>query len=304
MPLLKSVADKLSNNQLEAGVIEEIITRDELFALLPFKGINSKAYVYNRENANNESNDTTDFLAPGDTVPESASDFTTITAVLKILAGDVDVDNFLQETESDTSDQKATQIALKAKYLGRKFRNMLVNGNATSNAKQFDGLAAMAAANSSQIITPGVNGGALTLDLMDQLLDLVPNGPDAIMMHSRSIRKLRALLRATGGTRADMIEIENFGLPVLAYNGIPVIRNDFVGIADTQGSGSALTSIYAMRLNELDGFHGLWGGATAGIRVEDVGTVQNKDATRTRLKWYCGTALKSTKSLAVLTGVQ
>jgi hypothetical protein len=36
--------------------------------------------------------------------------------------------------------------------------------------------------------------------------------------------------------------------------------------------------------------------------VEDLGTVQNKDATRTRIKWYTGLALKSTKSLARLEG--
>ncbi|ENK7527313.1 phage major capsid protein, partial [Acinetobacter baumannii] len=32
-------------------------------------------------------------------------------------------------------------------------------------------------------------------------------------------------------------------------------------------------------------------------------TVQNKDATRIRLKWYVGLVLKSTKSLARLKGV-
>ena len=49
MGLLRAEAEKLSNNQLEAGVIEEIIDRDALFALFPFMGIMGKAYVYNRE---------------------------------------------------------------------------------------------------------------------------------------------------------------------------------------------------------------------------------------------------------------
>jgi hypothetical protein len=68
-------------------------------------------------------------------------------------------------------------------------------------------------------------------------------------------------------------------------------------------SGAVCSSIYALRLNEADGFHGLYGGDAAGLRIEDVGTVQNKDATRTRLKWYCGAALKSTRSLARLKGI-
>ena len=57
-----------------------------------------------------------------------------------------------------------------------------------------------------------------------------------------------------------------------------------------------------MRANEADGLHGLYGGADAGMRVESIGTVQNQDAVRTRVKWYCGLALKSSRSLARLSG--
>ena len=41
----------------------------------------------------------------------------------------------------------------------------------------------------------------------------------------------------------------------------------------------------------------------AGIAVEDIGTIQNKDAVRWRVKWYVGTALKATHSVARLKGV-
>ena len=52
-----------------------------------------------------------------------------------------------------------------------------------------------------------------------------------------------------------------------------------------------------------NGLHGLFGGGPAGFNMENLGTVQNKDAVRTRIKKYTGLALKSTKSLAVLKGV-
>lgn len=39
------------------------------------------------------------------------------------------------------------------------------------------------------------------------------------------------------------------------------------------------------------------------MRVENIGTVQNKDAYRFRMKWYASLVLKSTKSLARLKGV-
>ena len=47
----------------------------------------------------------------------------------------------------------------------------------------------------------------------------------------------------------------------------------------------------------------IYGGDNAGIVVEEIGTVQNKDATRTRVKWYVGTALKATYALATLKNV-
>ncbi|CAG9228830.1 major capsid protein [Burkholderia vietnamiensis] len=297
MPLLQAEAEKLSNNQLVAGVIEEIIERDELFALIPFIGINGKAYVYDREN----SLPTADFLSPNDTVNEDAGTFDEVVSKLRILAGDVDVDKFLQETDSDTNDQRATQIAMKAKAVGRIFKKTVAQGNATANPKEFDGLPQLVT--SPMTLAAGANGAALTLSMMDELADQVINGADAFIMRPGTIRAYRALLYASGGIQPAMVEIPNFGQPVLAHNGIPILRNDWLSNSETMGSNSSTCSIYAVRLNELDGFHGLWGGKDAGIRVEDVGTVQNKDADRIRVKWYCGTALKSTRSLARLQGI-
>lgn len=298
MPLLRVEAEKLSNNMLERGVIEEIIDKDDLFAVLPFQYVEGKAYVYNRENTLSEG----DFIDPvNDTVPEGAATFTEVTAKLRVLAGDVDVDKFLDATQSDHNPQKAVQIAQKAKGLARKFRRTLANGDSSVNAKEFDGIAKLCDAN--QVIEAGTNGAALSLSMLDELLDAVPNGADVIMMRSGTIRAFRALLRAAGGISPNEIMMENFGKVMLTHNGVPVIVNDFLPGDEVQGTATATCSIYAARLNEADGLHAIYGGQSAGIVVEDIGTVQNKDASRTRLKWYCGTALKSTKSLARIKGV-
>lgn len=297
MPLLKTEAEKLSNNQLEAGVIEEIIDKDEMFALLPFMQVTGKAYVYDRE----DTLASADFLDPNDTVNEGASTFTEHVAKLRILIGDVDVDKFLQETMGDTNNQLAVQVAQKAKGVARKFKQTLITGDNTANPKEFDGIQRLVAA--SQTISAGANGGALTLSALDELADSVPNGADVLIMRAGTIRAYRALLRATGGTDASMIEIPNFGVPVLAHNGLAIIRNDFLPANETQGSNANTCSIYAARFNEADGVHGIYGGASAGIRVENIGTVQNKDANRIRLKWYAGLALKSTRSLSRLKGI-
>lgn len=297
MPLLKVEADRLSNNSLVSGVIDEIIERDDLFAVLPFVGVNGKAYVYNRENGLA----TADFLDPNDTVNEGASTFTDITTRLRILAGDVDVDKFLQSVESDANDQMVTQVAKKAKGVARKFHQTLATGDATADPKSFDGISKLVT--SPQTITAATNGATLNFAMLDELCDAVPNGADALIMRRGTIRAYRAALRATYGTDAVMQQLDNFGRPMLTHNGIPILMNEFLAGNEVQGSSSATCSVYAVRMNELDGLHGIYGGGNAGIVVENIGTVQNKDATRIRLKWYVSLVLKSTRSLARLKGV-
>lgn len=297
MPLLRVEAERLSNNTLLSGVIEEIIDRDFMLSTIPFQKVTSKALVYNRENTLSEGT----FLDPNDTITEGAATFTEVTAKLRILAGDVDVDKFLSTTMGDTNDQTVIQILAKAKALSRQFARTMATGNSSVNAKEFDGLPQFVT--SGQTMEAATNGAAVTLEMLDELRDMVKLGVDSFVMRSGTWRAIRVLLRAFGGNTATHVMIENFGVPVPAIDGVPVIINDWLAADETMGSNDATCSIYAVRFNEVDGFHGLYGGENAGLVFEQIGTVQNKDAFRYRLKWYCGTALKSTQSLARLKGV-
>lgn len=298
MALLKTEAEKLSNNDLVAGVIEEIITKEGLFALLPFAKTTGKAYVYNRETTISEA----PFVDPNEALAEGAATFTEIVTNLRIIAGDVDVDKFLNQTMNDTNDQLAIQIAMKAKGIGRTFMNALVNGDNGSNAKEFDGILQLVTDTGNEIAGVG-NGSALDLSMLDELIHLVERGgPDFLMMRSGTFRALKVLWRAAGGNTGDLLQLENFGRPVPAHDGVPIIINDFIGL-ETTGTNVNTARIYAIRANEVDGLHGLYGGDSAGFVVENIGTVQNKDAWRTRVKWYTGLALKSTKSMASLNGI-
>lgn len=301
MALLKVEAEKLSNNDLLRGVIEEVIDREDLFAVLPFVKTEGKAYVYNRENGVVEA----EFLDPNDTVPEGAATFTEVVTKVRILAHDVDVDKFLAQTMDDVNDQVAVQLAAKAKGLARKFRKTLVLGNNGTAPKEFDGIQVLTSAlGATQNISAGTNGGALTLSMLDELLDAIPNGADVIIMRPGTIRAFRALLRQAGGTAPAELMLKDFGRPMLTHNGVPIIENEFIPGNVTQGTSVSNTcSIYAVRLNETDGLHGLYAGPNAGMVVEPIGTVQNKDAWRYRVKWYAGLALKSTKSIARVVGV-
>lgn len=297
MPLLRVEAEKLSNNTLLSGVLEEIIDRDATFALLPFSRVDSKALVYNRENTI----PTATFIDVNANVPEGAATFTEVVAKLRILAHNVDVDNFLNRTMSDTNDQTALQISAAAKAIARRFQSTFAAGDANANPLEFDGIQRLVSG--AQTMDAGTNGGAVTLELMDRLKDAVIMGADAFVMRQGTWRAIRSLLRAFGGNSADHIMLENFGQPIPAFDGVPVLVNDFMPANETMGSNNNTCSIYAVRMNEVDGLHGLYNGPSAGVEYEMIGTLEDKDAIRHRVKWYVGLALKSTRSLARLRGV-
>jgi hypothetical protein len=297
MPLLMDEAAKLSQEDKARGVIEEIIDVESLFALMPFQHVNDKVFTYVREGTLSEG----DFLDAYDAVPEGAATFDEVTTKLKVLAGDVDIDKFTAAVQSNLNPQVAIQLAAKAKALGRKFKRTIVNGDSTVNAKSFDGVKVLTPA--SQTLVAGTNGAAVSAEMLDELLDAVKLGADVLMMRRGTWRAIRAIMRSFGGNTGDMIQIPNFGKPVPAYDGVPVIINDFMTADEVMGTANETASIYALRLNEADGFHGIFGGPSAGIQFEDIGTIQNKDASRYRVKWYAGTALKATHSVARLKGI-
>jgi len=298
MPLLKVEAEKLSTDKLERGVIEEVIERDDLFALLPFMPIAGKSYTYVREKDIAEGA----FLSVNEDVPESASTFTEHTSVLKILAGDVDVDKFLITTMGESNDQVAIQLAQKAKGLGRQFRRTLFQGDATANPKEFDGLAKLV--DPAQELVAGTNGAAMSLSMLDELKDTIPNGPDCYLMRKGTYRAYKALLRATGGLTPEHIMLPNLtGTSVPAHDGVPILVSDYIPGNVDQGSATDTCSIWAARFNETDGLHGIVGGGQGGFQLESSGSVQQRDAFRYRMKWYVSLVLKSTKSLARVKGV-
>ncbi len=145
----------------------------------------------------------------------------------------------------------------------------------------------------------GTNGGSLTLPRMDELIDAVmPGKPEILLMSKRSRRKLKDLRRASGSVLET--SINQFGERIETYDGIPVVVDDFMSDLETLGSGTALSSIYALRFGQGTGLMGLEHG---GISVESVGELETKDATRTRIKWYAGLALFSALGVARLSGI-
>jgi Phage capsid family len=287
-------ASKLSNDVLLTGVVETIIKDSPILQSLPFIEIVGNGLTYNRENAAA----TAAFYDVGDTWSESTPTFTQITATLKIVGGDADIDNFLIATRSNLQDLEAAVVQLKAKAVQQKFEDTFVNGDTASDAKAFDGVDKLTEA--GQTLSMGVNGATLTLAKLDELIDLIKGGkPDVLLMSKRSRRSLNNLARTAGGfLETDRNE---FGQMVQYYDGIPVGVCDYISDAKTVGTSNDCSTIYAVQLGE-----GALSGLTSpgGLQVERVGSLETKDATRTRIKWYVSLALFNTLKLAKLIGVR
>ena len=306
MALTLVEASKLSNDELLVGVVETIVKDSPILQRLPFIEIVGNGLTYNQELAL----PTIDFYDVGDTWTESTPTFTQVTAILKIMGGDADVDNFLKATRSNLQDIEGATIELKAKALRHKFEEMFIYGDKAAYPKQFDGIRKLidTATASDQLIAMAATGAALTLAKLDELIDAVKGGkPDLLLMSKRSRRKINALVRAAGSGMMET-ERDNFGNFIQLWNGIPIGTNDWIlnthTVADSvEGitTGEANSTIYALSFGE-----GALAGLTAPghLTIEPVGQLETKDATRTRLKWYVSLALFSSIKAAALIGVQ
>jgi len=294
---------KLAQDQLTSGLIESIITVNHMYQLLPFEGIDGNALAYNRENALGD----VEAIGVGGTInAKAAATFTQVTSSLTKIIGDAEVDGLIQATRSAKNDQAGVQIASKAKSAGREYQDQLINGSGASD--EFNGLINLCA--SGQKATTATDGSNLSFTILDEMLDLVTakdGEVDYLVMHARTIRSYKSLLRALGGvSMTEVFELPS-GKNVPAYSGVPILRNDWIPTNQVKGaSGAVCTTIFAGVFDDggmKTGLLGLTAANAYGLHVVDVGEAESKDEHIWRVKWYCGLALFSELGLAAAEGI-
>lgn len=306
MAFLLADAAKLTQNLLVRGIVETMITESAVLRYLPFLTVTGSGVTYNQE-----------LTLPGATWHAVNGSWTTDeptlhqqTVALKILGGDADIDSFLQQTYANRNDIQALVVQSKAKATAYAFNQAFFYGDSGVDANQFNGLATQAGTlvNSAagldlthRAFSDGANGALLALDALDQLIDAVkPGKPDALFMSKRSRRQLSALRRASGA----LLEVgaDAFGHRVTFYDGIPIEVDENIPDDEDQGTSSGIcSSIFAVKFGYQTGVCGLQNGA---IQAVPVGTLETKDAQRTRIKWYVGLAIFRPISYAILRGVK
>jgi hypothetical protein len=300
-------AKKFIDDDIIAGVAQDIITLNPIYASLPFTGYAGQALLVNRENVLGDSQ----FLAIDGTITaKNQATYTQIPFTATKIIGDAEMDNLVQiQSVGAGVDQLAIEISSKAKSIGRQFQQGMVTG--TGTAPQMNSFATLTDASQ---YTAASAGQAIAFELLDQLALLVTakDGQlDWIMMSDRTFTNYKKLLRALGGTTIDSIVTLPDGRTTIGYENIPVFVNQYMSKVETANgaanTGGALSSVYAGVWDDgtqkvgVSAIHPI--AAPAGIMVEAIGQMETKDAEVVRIKQYANLALFNRRGLARLPSI-
>jgi hypothetical protein len=290
MSVLKVLAGRLSAESTERAVIEYMADKDELFALLPFSRSQTNIYGWYRTG----DVPTASVVDPYGTIPEVDVVGTVMQNKISMIAADVVVYNFEATAVEQLVDRVLEKTLAASEAITRAFKRLFITGDLT-NPNEFDGLDRFVDAN--MVVDAGSGGAPISFQLLDQLLEKFPPGaePTAIIVHPRTYLSIKDLLRALF-VKPDEIMLPNFGRPVMAYNGIPILKNEYIPIT------GGLTSVYAVRLGQT-AVHGVYMGDNAGVVIEEVGKLENRDARKWRLKWYVSMASKNKWDVAKIINI-
>jgi hypothetical protein len=290
MSVLKVLAGRLSAESTERAVIEYMADKDELFALLPFVKSQTNIFSWYRTGEV----PTASVVDPYGTIPEVDVIGTPMQNKISMIAADIVVYNFEATAVEQLVDRVFEKTLAASEAIIRAYKRLFIRGDSTT-PHEFDGLDKFV--DPSMIVDAGAGGAPISFELLDELLDKFPKEaePTAIIVHPRTYLSIRALMR-TLYVKPDEIMLPNFGRPVMAYNGIPILRNEYIPI------NAGLTSVYAVRLGPT-AVHGVYMGDNAGIVIEEVGRLENKDARKWRLKWYVSMASKNKWDVAKIINI-
>lgn len=172
----------------------------------------------------------------------------------------------------------------------------------TTSSNEWDGLNALIPTSHSQVISSsGANGDELSFGALDRAIDEYVKVRENLYFvgNSKLKTKFLGLLRGLGGTTPDQVQLPGLNRPVPAYRGIPFLQNDWITSAESKGGSSTLSSLFLVSLSEEGLTMRVGQGAGAqmatldpraarllGVRVRDVGVLEDKEATRTRVSFY------------------
>ena len=287
---------RMTNDVLQAGVIEVLATESKLLQLLPFMNVQGSGYTYNIEkNLGNAQ-----FRKVNGGYNYGAIETIPVTERIVILGDEAIVDTYQIAVESDINNLMAIEVALRTKAIAHKFEKCFIDGGkaagsgvpSESVANEFVGILTRytetAPANIPAAALPLFQAQVITKtdDLigdLDTLLDMVAGGADCLIMNKKTRRQVTAKGRAFCDYRQG-----EFGTQFVQYGGIDIV--------DVDGDLLADDVVIAAKFGAKEAVCGLQNG---GVRVTALGEMESQPQVKTRIEWFVGLAVFNPKAVAI-----
>lgn len=230
---------------------------------------------------------------------------------LKVFGGSFAIDRVIANM-GGIVDEVTWQMEQKVKGAAALFNDTVINGDSAQDVDVFDGLdVALTGGSTEQTVNIDLSSSAnitsnyvAFLDALDEFLLGLDRTPNALLMNSKALAKMRAVAR-----RASMYQTtkDNWGRQIEMYGSIPIVdlgakmgSND--PVVPTDGS-TGKTSIYAVSFG-MDAFHAISMAGQPLVKTWMPDYSTEGAVKKGEVEMIAGVALKTTKSCGVLRGVK
>ncbi|MBW7990035.1 MAG: hypothetical protein FVQ84_08480 [Planctomycetes bacterium] len=288
--------------ELDQAVVEIFARNSPILMVLPFRTISGNALKYNRE----QTLPGVAFRGVNEAFSSSVGVLNPITESLTIIGGDLEVDKFIIDTEG--ADIRSIHEAMKLKAIAEDWQTTFFKGDVQTDVKEFDGLQTRLVGN--QLIDAGVSSGgdALSLGVVDELIDAV-NDPTHLAMNKTLARRFSAAARDTAVGGFITFGKDEFGRRIMFYGDLPILVIQSLQGLDTvlpfteanPGGGSAAsTSMYCLSITP----NGIQGIQNKPMEARDLGEQDIKPVMLTRVEWYAGMMIRHGRAGGRLRGIK
>jgi len=262
-------AQRLTQSQLIPGVIEEDIKRENLVDRIPVALAQGKSIKWNREKTTLDSS-VADVDIGEQMTWTSNVEYDPQETELKRSAIQRLLDNFIVDVYGTINNYEAQALLEIKKGMKRRLGDKLIYDDITyGNAKQFDGLHALAALQTGTELDID-EGGALSLMNLRVQIDAMKQGVDVIYMPVCIARRIDAFYYEAGATDTAnqrmrsliSMGLNDAGKRVTYFDGIPIVKTDFLvkendGVGDGSdlrakwSSGDVTYSIFLIKFGDI-----------------------------------------------------
>uniref|UniRef100_A0A6M3J244 Putative capsid protein n=1 Tax=viral metagenome TaxID=1070528 RepID=A0A6M3J244_9ZZZZ len=247
------------------------------------------------------------FYGVGATWTESTPILTQDTAVLRILGGDADIDNFIRTTRSNILDVKGQVLNDKVKSVKEKYLDTFYYGATASVPEEFNGLQTLMTSTTYNTVHAGAGTGtALSILKLQEAIDIIEGWEPSHIVMSKQMRRYINVYLDSIGDKFTTVR-DNYGKIIAYFRGLQVVTSDHIVNVETAASGAysaktggANTTIFILSF-DAKACAGIQG--ESGIETISLGDLETKDAQRTRIRWYCGMKLEDLRSCAKVDGI-